>query len=241
MITIIKSVLKSLGCDIVKFPYREDRFFIQLLSRLEIDTLFDIGANIGQFATTVRKNGYQNKIISFEPLSEAYTKLSNTSKNQKNWDIYNSAIGANDGEIEINVSENLVSSSILPITSTSVEIASETKYYKKEIVSIHRLDTVFNKYVTNKELNVFVKIDTQGYEKAVIEGASQCLPFIKGFIMELSFVTLYEGETLFHDMVLYMKSLGFEIWRIQPGFTDPNTQQMLQADVIFIKKSLLAH
>lgn len=236
MITLIKKTLNVFGCDLVRYPYRQEQFFLKLLSRLEIDTLFDIGANVGQFATSIHKHGYKNKIISFEPLEEAFADLERKAKNKGYWEVCHSAIGATDGKVEINVSQNLVSSSILPITEASTKVASETKYYKKEVVTIQRLDSVFFKYVTDKNSNVFVKIDTQGYEKEVIEGAIECLPYIKGFIMELSFVTLYEGETLFSNMISIMESLGYEIWQILPGFMDDKVQHMLQADVVFLKK-----
>ena len=85
-------------------------------------------------------------------------------------------------------------------------------------------------------MNIFVKIDTQGFEKNVIDGALLSLSRIQGFIMELSFITLYKGETLFFDMVTYMDTLGYDMWQIIPGFYDKKTQRVLQADVVFVKK-----
>ncbi|MEY8611542.1 FkbM family methyltransferase [Parabacteroides segnis] len=236
MIHLIKKAINPFGCDLVKFPHREDRRFIQLLSQLNIDTLFDVGANIGQFSENIRRYGYKNKIVSFEPLSEAFGVLQKKSKNDKLWNICNSAIGDIDDMVEINVSQNLQSSSILPMKDTHLKAAPYSRYYKKEKVKISRIDTIINNYA-DKQSNLFVKIDTQGFEKKVIEGAILSLPQIKGFIMELSFVPLYDGETLFLDMISYMESLQFEMWQIEPGFYDENKQRLLQADVVFVSKS----
>lgn len=238
MIHLIKKAINPLGCDLVRFPHREDRRFIQLLSKLNIDTLFDVGANIGQFSENIRRYGYKNKIISFEPLSEAFEVLKKKTKNDKLWNICNTAIGDIDDTIEINVSKNLQSSSFLPMKEAHLKAAPYSQYYKKEKVKIARIDTIINEYI-NKQSNLFVKIDTQGFEKKVIEGAQLSLPQIKGFIMELSLIPLYDGETLFIDMISYMESLQYEMWQIEPGFYDENKQKLLQADVVFVSKSEL--
>lgn len=208
MIDIIRKMLNLLGIDFVRFPHLYDKRFVDLLSRLGIDVLFDVGANKGQFGFALRKYGYKNKIISFEPLTEAYGVLEQRVKDP-NWCICHSAIGCEDGEIEINVSENLVSSSILEMRKTHLGACPNSLFYKKENVPIYKIDSLFDKYV-DKSSKVFIKIDTQGFEKNVIDGALQSLPRIEG-LMELSFVSLYKGETLFFDMVPYMASLGYEL------------------------------
>lgn len=234
MIKLIREMLNRCGFDLIRFPHLYDKRFVDLLCRLGIDVLFDVGANKGQFGLALRSYGYKNKIVSFEPLTEAYNVLLQRVKDS-NWCICNSAIGNEDGQIEINVSENLVSSSILEMQKTHLDACPSSSFCKKEIVPICKIDSVFDKYV-DKSSKVFIKIDTQGFEKNVIEGSLQSLPRIEGFIMELSFVTLYKGETLFFDMVSYMASLGYELWQIIPGFYDKNSQRILQSDVVFVRK-----
>ena len=107
---------------------------IKLLKHHDIQTLLDVGGNTGQFAYYTRKAGYQNKIISFEPLSEAYVLLQAFARNDAKWDTVNAAIGDEDGEIEINVSENLQSSSILDMMPEHVESAPDSAYKGKEKV-----------------------------------------------------------------------------------------------------------
>jgi len=81
-----------------------------------ITTVFDIGANKGQFGSELRRDGYLGKIISFEPMVAAHAVLSSCARGDKLWHVHERcAIGAHDDSIMINVSKNSGSSSILPI------------------------------------------------------------------------------------------------------------------------------
>ena len=56
-----------------------------------------------------------------------------------------------------------------------------------------------------------------------------------GLNLEMSFVPLYEGETLFEEMFATVRALGFETWDIKPAFVDRGTGRLLQADVTFFR------
>jgi len=80
-----------------------------------------------------------------------------------------------------------------------------------------------------------MKIDVQGYELQVLEGASNILSKIKGMQIELSLVLLYENQLLFLDMLDYITNLGFEIYDILPVFKDRQSGKLLQFDGIFFR------
>lgn len=207
---------------------------IKLLQHHNITTLLDVGANTGQYAYYTRHAGYKHKIISFEPISEAYYLLKAFAKNDPKWDTVNAAIGDTDGEIEINIAANLQSSSILDMKARHTEAAPESAYTGKEKVRIHKIDTIINQYSGNLN-ETFLKIDTQGYGRRVLLGAEQSLKEIKGIQIELSLVELYDGETLFREMINFVLDQGFTICSLKPGFFDKSTGQLLQADVIFYR------
>lgn len=207
---------------------------IKLLNHFDIQTIFDVGANTGQFAYNTRKFGYRNAIISFEPLTSACRILSAFAKNDPNWKIVNTAIGDFDGEIEINISANSLSSSLLEMMPQHLSSEPGSAYCGREKVKINRLDTIVNLYTDNLS-KTFIKIDTQGFEKNVLEGAERSLMEIKGLQIELSMVELYQGETLIHEMLLMIKSLGFTCCSLEPGFYDKKTGQLLQVDGIFFR------
>ncbi|SFH17890.1 methyltransferase, FkbM family [Nitrosospira sp. Nsp14] len=201
----------------------------------KIDLLFDVGANIGQYALLSRGEGYAGKIISFEPLSMAYSVLAETAKSDRLWVVHERcAIGSTNGEIEINVAGNSYSSSILPMLRAHSDVAPQSAYTGKDSAKIVTLDSIFYDYRTTRE-KVFLKIDTQGFERAVLEGAKNCLRDIHAIQLELSLIALYEGQELYEYFFSYLKDAGFEIWSLVPGFSDSRTGQSLQFDAVFVR------
>ncbi len=77
---ILKTVRKA-GFDIISGTNPE----VALLSNHGINVIFDVGANIGQYAMRTRALGYKGKIVSFEPVSSVFSKLSKNAKNDPLW------------------------------------------------------------------------------------------------------------------------------------------------------------
>lgn len=201
----------------------------------QIDLLFDIGANDGGYAGLTRMQGYKGKIVSFEPLPIAYQALLEKSKNDPKWIIHNRcAIGSEIGQVEINVSENSYSSSILPMLEAHSSVAPTSIYIGKASTDLITLDSVFDSYRKTNE-KIFLKIDTQGFEKEVINGASKSLKNIFGVQLELSIIPLYENQELYSYFFKFFEENGFFLWSLIPGFHNPATGQSLQFDAIFIR------
>jgi len=237
MKTIIKKLFNLFGLQISKFNlYKAPAYqTVQALKAHNIDLVFDVGANIGQFASELRAYGYKGKIVSFEPLPDAYIELANKAKGDKNWIVHpRCAVGAVAGEIEINVAANSVSSSILPMLSAHKDAAPESVYSHKSMVSIITLDSVLKKY-TSLENNLLIKIDTQGYEWLVLDGAELAIRQCKGLLLELSLIPLYEGQKLWIEIIDRLSKSNHSLFSIQTGFTDGNTGQTLQIDGLFFK------
>ena len=147
------------------------------------------------------------------------------------------AIGAKNETLEINISKNSFSSSILPMLDLHKKKAPFSAYVSKEKVPVFKLDFIAHELLEKNE-NFFLKIDTQGYEMEVFKGASKILDshFCKGILCELSFVELYSGCTLWIDVIDYLKKKGFIFWTMYPGFTDLKNGRLFQADGLFLKK-----
>jgi FkbM family methyltransferase len=234
----IKKLARSLGVDLKRYNVQtsEAAKMQRLLAYHNIDLVFDVGANIGQYAKLLRELGYSGRIVSFEPLSSAYSQLKAVSKKEPLWEIApQTAIGNQEGEIIINIAGNSYSSSALPMLDAHLESAPESAYSGSETVKLSRLDTLAKDYIKSETKSIFLKIDVQGLEKQVIEGATAILPLVKGIKLELSLVPLYEGQVLFKEMIDIIEKLGYELYGIEPGFTAEKTGRMLQMDGIFFK------
>jgi FkbM family methyltransferase len=238
IIILIRNIAKLFGILVLKDrpSNSPEKQLSTILNLLNIDVVFDIGANEGQFAREIRQHGYRGKIISFEPLTSARKNLLFFASPDPDWQVHEqSAIGDQDGEIEIHIAGNSVSSSVLPMLESHSSAAVGSAYVGSERVPIFKLDRVANRYL-DKNSNLFIKIDTQGYEWQVLDGASETLKRAKGVLCELSLVPLYHEQRLWRDIVDRLDQQGFVLWALQKGFANPKTGQSLQMDGIFIRK-----
>lgn len=241
MLSVIKKIIKKaflkIGIEIHGFnPISSP--VAQLTSsfhHFEIDLVLDVGANQGQFATGIREGGFKGKIISFEPLTSAFERLSRASQRDENWETYSRcAIGDQDGQTTINIAGNSASSSILPMLQSHISAAPHTAYIGQEAVSLLRLDSITPSYFKDYK-KPFLKIDTQGFEWQVLDGCMKSLPQIQGVLVEMTLTPLYDSQRLWEDILLRMKNAGFTLWALQPGFTDLVNGRTYQVDGIFYR------
>lgn len=233
---LIRYIFRKFGFDIQKSSESQFASSVQQLLKLhDIDTVLDVGANRGQYASWLVFNGYRGRILSFEPQKIAHDLLLINSRGNKNWEIAQPcALGNANGEIEINISKNSVSSSILGMTKKHLDADPESRYVEKQNVKIYKLDD-FNHEFIKQSRSIFLKLDVQGFEKEVIDGAAQIIKHkIKGIQLEMSIVRLYDGEMIFEEYLNLMKSLGYNLNYLNPGIT--SSGKLLQVDGIFFKE-----
>jgi FkbM family methyltransferase len=211
---------------------------MNLVSTLQvfgIDCVLDIGANQGQFASGIRRCGYAGRIISFEPLTSAHKALLSASAGDALWEIYpRCALGERTGEAEINIAGNSESSSMLPMLEAHRRAAPQSAYLGKEVVKVRTLDEVAAPYLEDARA-VFLKIDTQGFEWQVLDGARATLPHVKGILVELSLLPLYEGQHLWREVIARLETEGYTLWALKPVFSDMASGRTLQMDGIFYR------
>jgi FkbM family methyltransferase len=231
----------SIGFDILRFSpaahplARKKRMF----EHRAYDIVLDIGANDGGFARQLRRDVcYSRKIYSFEPLSSAFAALQHSAKNDSDWEVFNFALGDAAAKQEINIAGNSFSSSLLDMMPAHEKTAPESKYIGKEVIEIKTLDSIFAD-LCKPDNRVYMKVDTQGFENRVLNGAVNSLEHIDTIEMELSLVPLYKEGLLFAEMVARMSSLGFVLVAVECAFVDPESGQMLQVDGIFRQTSTL--
>ncbi len=234
---LVKLAINGAGYDVYRRTPGTNAT-LQLLTSLQhfgVDFVVDVGANTGQFAGGLRASGYDGSILSVEPLSEAYVKLVSTARRDPKWQVHDRcAAGDHDGEIEINISGNSVSSSVLPIMETHVAAAEQSDYVGKETVKLLKLDTIVPPYLSAGN-QTFLKIDTQGFEWEVLNGAYDILTEVRGIVCELSLVQLYDVQRLWMDVLERLENEGLSLWSLNRGFTDFRNGRALQFDATFFR------
>ena len=151
-----------------------------LMSEFEMRDVFDVGANIGQFGIDLRRKGYRGTINSFEPVKSIYDQLCKNVTRFQPWSAWNLAFGEIESSRTINVSgNNGLSTSFLSMRKLHLENFPESSYVRTEIVQISTVDIQIAKLKIDPR-KLLLKLDVQGFESAVIRGASeffQVIPF----------------------------------------------------------------
>jgi FkbM family methyltransferase len=230
----IRKLTRKLGIDLKYYPGAELGKLKKFFRQQRISLVLDVGANTGQYAVELRELGYKGRIVSFEPQQQAFDALQQKAANRHNWKVFHCALGEKKETATINIAANSASSSLLDMLPTHAESAPESAFVNKETITVERLDEIIDLFAQPND-RIFLKIDTQGFEEKVLNGASGCMNRVRGIQLEMSMVPLYDGEMLFDEMRKKIEGLGFTLCSILPGFSDAATGKLLQVDGIFFK------
>jgi FkbM family methyltransferase len=211
------------------------RRHVRLMAAHGVSLVVDVGANTGQYGRQLRRAGFQGRIISAEPLSREFRRLDRRAGRDGQWSTVHAALGAGPGRVAVNVSRNSVSSSLLQMLDSHTEAAPGSGYVGTEQARVRTVDEVLGSHGVTPADRVFLKIDTQGYEGQVLDGAQDWLPRLTGVQVELSLLPLYAGQALLGDLLERLTAAGFDLWSLQPVFVDLRSERLLQVDGVFFR------
>ena len=211
---------------------------MRLFETLGIDVVFDVGAGSGQYASKLRASGYRGRIVSFEPMASASAAARTAAAGDPAWTVEAFGLGAEDREATLNIAGNSVSSSLLAMLPSHEETAPGSANVGVESVRIRRFDHLPNEMRSAGKHPCF-KVDTQGYELAVLRGTGDQLARMELLQLELSLVPLYTDGPLYDEVMRFVDEAGFKLAGIVPGFSDHESGQMLQMDGFFIRHDRL--
>jgi FkbM family methyltransferase len=210
---------------------------VDFIKSKKITTVLDVGANQGQYATGLRVRGYRGKIVSFEPDPEAFRQLKAKAEPDPKWSVRNLAIGARDGEQTFNISQYNEFNSFLAPSARLKEYDRRAEVETQTKVAVAKIDSLFQDFQAER---VFLKSDTQGYEKYVVEGAAESLPRIVGVQLEVGLVELYDGQPSFVDLLELMRSKQFSLALIWPNhYSDVDPMRLMEVDCVFVNDRIL--
>jgi FkbM family methyltransferase len=234
-----RAIVRAAGFDIVRYAPPGiglvDARRLAAIRRGNVAAVLDVGAAIGDFGRKLRASGYDGEIVSFEPVSASFDVLREAAGRDPRWRSVHSAVGDIAGEAEINVSGTAVSSSLLPMEALHLETVPASRYERRETVRVQTLDTLVSELPPAIRSGPFyLKIDVQGYEARVLDGAAQTLTRTPAIELEVSLRPLYRGSILFRDVLARLDALGFSLISWEDVLVDRETQFALQADCIFV-------
>jgi FkbM family methyltransferase len=235
MKVFVRKALHRVGVDLVRYNGRHfvARRRVDVIRSTGTTVVIDVGAGSGQFVGWLRDAGYDGRIVSFEPVADAFARVQGRAMDDPALSCYRIALGDRDGEAVIHRAANIWSSSLLPMTDRQEAAAPESAYVAEETVPLARLDSLD---VVRTEDRVYLKIDVQGAEAAVLEGATGVLERVVAIEVELSLVELYKGQQLLPALYERLRSEGFAlVWLGDAVFRDRDSDEILTLDGIFVR------
>lgn len=236
----LRQVIQKLGYDVTRYhkPHKLDAC-VHLLKHYQITVVLDVGANIGQTGKHLREAGYTGRIISFEPVAEAFRELRDAAQHDPGWTCVNCALGDHPHTANIRVAECTVTTSFLPVRADIIEMLPIPRTAYEEQVAVNTVDAMIGD-LTSPADRVFLKIDTQGYEPMVLRGAERTLQQdILGIQLEMSLTPVYEGQQTICEIIDYTSDRGYSLVSIAPAFRDPKTGQIMEVDGIFFRRDII--
>jgi FkbM family methyltransferase len=211
----------------------------QLIGERRIDLVLDVGANEGRFALGLRRDGYAGRIISFEPLTNAFAKIEVASADDPSWECLQLALGAAPGRATLNVAANWASSSLLPMNRRLRRAEPRVAYVGTEECSVATLDQL-SPHLLDSEERLYLKLDVQGFELEVLRGAAATLGRVEVLDVELSLAKLYRGAPLKEEVVGYLAARHFALLGTRAGVCasedrcDPSSRRPVRSNPLSV-------
>ena len=200
----------------------------------DFHTVIDVGANRGQFALFALHRFPDAAVHCFEPVPPALRLLRRTVGGNERVVVWDLAVGASEDRVEINVSERDDCSSLLVPGKRLTDLQPASRTVSTVSAVVTRLDNVFLPGAFRGP--TLLKIDVQGYEEQVLEGADGLMPVLDEILVEGSFVEMYEGQCLADDLIGMLNKRGFRLRGVF-SMTRDSDGTPLQADLLFARRT----
>jgi len=233
---LINYVSRKLGYEKIN----QDKLEIEIATKrwiksFDINLIFDIGASDGGFARKIKKILPDSAIYCFEPLPKSFKRLTERNSEMNFFFPVNVALSDKTGQMNFYLCENNTgSSSMLEMNKSHKEAYPHTSTNTKMVVNSNTLD-LFSKDLDLTNKNILLKLDVQGAEKIVLEGAADTLKHVDLIFCEMNFTTTYNGCVLFGDLNNFLEKNGFILCGIENISQNKFTGEFLQADAYFKK------
>jgi len=192
------------------FSPQWDKRLLGLRSR-PIRTIFDIGANQGQFSRQMVRLFPQAQIYAFEPLPIPFQSLSRWAQNRPTLKVFNLALG--DETTMVTINQHLyfhAASSLLTTTELCETVYPMLKPQSPLTVPQLRLDDWLAQEQLELKTEILLKLDVQGYEDRVLRGGEQIFARADAVIIEVSLDQLYQGQACFRDIFKQLDGWGYQ-------------------------------
>jgi FkbM family methyltransferase len=236
---LLKNLLRSSGFEISRIAtsdYLLSGRLGQLIKKLQINTVLDVGANNGQYLHLLSKIGFSGDVLSFEPVPELYRKITTLFPMKKQWRQFPYACGSHDGTAVIHVAKSDDFSSFLRANALCLKEYPGALPIRSQTVQVRRLDSfIQGLYPDLPKRRILLKIDTQGYDCEVFSGAKEILDSVMLLQVEIPVVPLYEKAIPMSHALEFYLSAGFSVSGLFPVSYSNDKVFVFEYDCLLVK------
>jgi FkbM family methyltransferase len=236
MKAVIKNTLDSLGYEIKRKNIRDmfairHKFDETLLHLREIgfypDLVIDVGAADG--TPPLQKHFPDSYFFWIEPLQEFEPALKKLQLHL-NGEYLIAGVGKEEGSFDFNVHDDLHGSTMFNETEGT---HADGKKRQVPVLTLNKLNKIYNWQQFER---VLLKADVQGFELEVLKGADDIFPNVEVMILEVALFKFLRNAPDFHEVVDYMKNIGYVVFDIIGGINRPLDFSLGQVDLVFVKE-----
>jgi FkbM family methyltransferase len=247
LVKYIQSIFNFFGIRLSRYQPKPNLVFTNLhLKKIRKKSIiFDIGANIGTVTNKYLTELSPQSIHTFEPNDEAFKILKTKYFNNKKVILNNCAVGKKKGTKKLNYTLKSGNSSFYNLNPKSEWINEKANIYKikpehytfkKKNSTIITIDD----YVKKNKIKTIdlMKIDTQGFEKNILEGSRNSLKkIIKNIELEIMLDDCYEVKMSFYEIEKILDPFNFKLIGLYSNKRDIFEKSNFGAFVFYSKEN----
>ena len=210
----------------------------RFITHFGVDCVIDVGANAGQYATMLRRDvGFGGTVLSFEPNPSVFAELEKRAASDPKWHCHNIALSDQDGTLPFNImAADQFSSLNAPAEGQDAIFGDRNRIERTVDVACRRLDGLWPELAVRGA--PLLKMDTQGHDRMVCEGAGEVLGLVAGVQTELAVRPIYAGATGYGEMIALLAEAGFS-----PSAIFANNKGhfplLVEMDGLFVRDALI--
>jgi FkbM family methyltransferase len=219
-------------------PFTLQAHVRDILALIQPTLVIDVGAHEGEYGLSLRSLGYKGAIASYEPLAASADRLKRIAERDDSWSVRQIALGAQGGTAELHITTGTDMVSLHAPNARGMQRFPETmRIVDRKTVQVRTLEAEWVDLPANGP--VLLKLDTQGHDMAVLEGAEPVLDQIAVIQTEVASRPLYNEVPSLAETLTWFESRGYALSGIFPVSRDVDRMTILELDAVFVRESVI--